>query len=111
MSEKREDQRPENEKLWDKTFEDDEDVDQKGNLSRIQRRKKDSHNSRVTTILVIFIIILAAFPLFFWARHQQAYDHPVRTARVASSKPSSHKKKSRYQKIQKSQAQIYTSRS
>ena len=57
MSEKREDQRPENEKLWDKTFEDDEDVDSKGNLSRVKRRKQDSHNSRITTILVVLIIV------------------------------------------------------
>ena len=42
MSEKREDQRPENEKLWDKTFEDDEDVDSKGNLSRVKRREQNA---------------------------------------------------------------------
>ena len=85
MSEKREDQRPENEKLWDKTFEDDEDVDSKGNLSRVKRRKQDSHNSRITTILVVLIIILAAAPIIYWVRHEQAFDHPVRHERVAQS--------------------------
>lgn len=85
MSEKREDQRPENEKLWDKTFEDNEDVDSKGNLSRVKRRKQDSHNSRITTILVVLIIILAAAPIIYWVRHEQAFDHPVRHERVAQS--------------------------
>lgn len=85
MSEKREDQRPENEKLWDKTFEDDEDVDSKGNLSRVKRRKQDSYNSRITTILVVLIIILAAAPIIYWVRHEQAFDHPVRHERVAQS--------------------------
>lgn len=83
MSERREDQRPENEKLWDKTFEDSEDTDSKGNLSRVKRRKKDSQNSRITTILVVLIIILAAAPIFFWVRHEQSFDHPVREERVA----------------------------
>lgn len=85
MSEKREDQRPENEKLWDKTFEDDEDIDSKGNLSRVKRRKKDSHNSRITTILVVLIIILAAAPIIYWVRHEQAFDHPVHHERIAES--------------------------
>lgn len=85
MSEKREDQRPENEKLWDKTFEDDEDIDSKGNLSRVKRRKQDSHNSRITTILVVLIIILAAAPIIYWVRHEQAFDHPVRHEQVAES--------------------------
>ncbi len=85
MSERREDQRPENEKLWDKTFEDDEETDSKGNLSRVKRRKKDSQNSRITTILVVLIIILAAAPIFFWVRHEQSFDHPVREQRVAQT--------------------------
>ena len=85
MSERREDQRPENEKLWDKTFEDNEETDSKGNLSRVKRRKKDSQNSRITTILVVLIIILAAAPIFFWVRHEQSFDHPVREQRVAQS--------------------------
>lgn len=87
MSERREDQRPENEKLWDKTFEDDENVDSKGNLSRMKRRKEDSHNSRITTILVVIIIILAAAPIFFWVRHEQAFDHPARDERVTQTGP------------------------
>lgn len=85
MSERREDQRPENEKLWDKTFEDNEETDSKGNLSRVKRRKKDSQNSRITTILVVLIIILAAAPIFFWVRHEQSFDHPVREQRITES--------------------------
>ncbi|WP_251546740.1 SAG1386/EF1546 family surface-associated protein [Limosilactobacillus caecicola] len=107
MSEKREDQRPENEKLWDKTFEDDENKDSQGNLSRVQRRKQDSNNSRITTILVALIIILAAVPIFFWARHKQAFDHPVRTEqtsqtsskKVASSKKTATKHSKSHKKV------------
>lgn len=94
MSEKREDQRPENEKLWDKTFEDNEDLDDKGNLSRVKRRKQDSNNSRITTILVVLIIILAAAPIIYWVRHEQAFDHPVRDERVAQSSRPSHRRHS-----------------
>ncbi|WP_295731612.1 SAG1386/EF1546 family surface-associated protein [uncultured Limosilactobacillus sp.] len=95
MSERREDQRPENEKLWDKTFDDNEETDSKGNLSRVKRRKKDSQNSRITTILIVLIIILAAAPLFFWVRHEQSFDHPVREERVAQghTKKTASKKK------------------
>ena len=53
MSERREDQRPENEKLWDKTFEDNEETDSKGNLSRVKRRKKDSQNSCLFRAIII----------------------------------------------------------
>lgn len=96
MSEKREDQHPENQKLWDKTFEDNEGRDSQGNLSRMQRRKQTSHDSRITTILVLLIIILAIMPIVYWAQHQQSFNHPAREEKVAQSskkhqKASSHK--------------------
>lgn len=94
MSEKREDQRPENEKLWDKTFEDNQDADSQGHFSRMERRKQTSHDSRITTILIILIIILAAAPVIYWTRHKQSFDHPVRQERVASTKKKAHSKKS-----------------
>ncbi|KRN58858.1 SAG1386/EF1546 family surface-associated protein [Limosilactobacillus secaliphilus] len=99
MSEKREDQHPENQKLWDKTFEDNEGRDSQGNLSRMQRRRQTSHDSRITTILVLLIIILAIMPIVYWAQHQQSFNHPAREEKVAATskshkKASSHKKRS-----------------
>ena len=62
MSERREDHRQEAGKLWDKTFEDNQDLDDSGHLSRTAHRKQSSHNSRITTILIVLIVILAATP-------------------------------------------------
>ena len=98
MSEKREDQHPENEKLWDKTFEDEdaENKDAQGHLSRMARRKQTSHDSRITTILVLIIVIFAAMPVVYWAQHQKSFNHPVQQEKVAASSShcaaSSHKK-------------------
>lgn len=89
MSERREDQHHDGDKLWDKTFTDDPDMGQDGHLSRTEHRKRDSHNSMITTVLVLIIIILAAAPVIFWVHHQQSFNHPVRSERVARSKTSS----------------------
>lgn len=95
MSGKREDQHPDNQKLWDKTFEDNEDRDSQGNLSRMQRRKQTSHDSRITTILVLLIIILAIMPIVYWAQHQQSFNHPAREEKVAATSKSRKKVSSR----------------
>lgn len=85
MSERREESREENDRLWDKTFTDDEDRDSDGHLSRTEHRRQREHNSTVTTVLIVLIIVLAAFPLIYWVNHKQTLNHPVRTERVAQS--------------------------
>ncbi|WP_295746482.1 SAG1386/EF1546 family surface-associated protein [uncultured Limosilactobacillus sp.] len=93
MSEKREDQHQEDEKLWDKTFTQDPNLGSDGHLSRTEYRKHNSHNAMVTTILVIVIIVLAAAPVLYWMNHQQSFNHPVRTEKTAKSSHSASKKK------------------
>lgn len=93
MSERREEQRDQNQKLWDKTFTDNEDVDKEGHLSRTARRKQSSHNAQITTILVVIILILAATPVIYWVNHQRSFNHPPRMAKVASGSTRSAKKK------------------
>ena len=77
MAHRREDQR--NEKLWDKTFTDNQDIDKEGHLSRMAHRKQSTHNAQITTILIVLIIILAATPVLYWVNHQQSFNHPQRT--------------------------------
>lgn len=89
---RREDEREKAEKLWDKTFDNNEDLDADGHLSRTEHRKQSSMRSRITTILVVLIIILAATPVVYWVNHERSFNHPAQTStRVASS--SSSKKK------------------
>ena len=57
MSERREESREENDRLWDKTFTDDEDRDSDGHLSRTEHRRQREHNSTVTTVLIVLIIV------------------------------------------------------
>lgn len=103
MSERREDQHHDGDKLWDKTFTDDPDMGSDGHLSRTEHRKRDSHNSMITTVLVLIIIILAAAPIIFWVHHQQSFNHPVRSERVAKpSQKSSHASKSKHKDTTKS---------
>ena len=98
MSERREESREENDRLWDKTFTDDEDRDSDGHLSRTEHRRQREHNSTVTTVLIVLIIVLAAFPLIYWVNHKQTLNHPVRTERVAQSQSTKKKPQSRKQK-------------
>lgn len=91
MAQRREDQR--NEKLWDKTFTDNQDIDKEGHLSRMAHRKQSTHNAQITTILIVLIIILAATPVLYWVNHQQSFNHPQRTVKVASSSTAMSKKK------------------
>lgn len=98
MSERREDHRQEAGKLWDKTFEDNQDLDDSGHLSRTAHRKQSSHNSRITTILIVLIVILAATPIIYWVRHEQSFNHPQQTERVAQSTSSKAKKASSHAK-------------
>lgn len=91
MSERREEYRQEADKLWDKTFEDNQDLDDSGHLSRTVHRKQNSHNSRITTVLIVLIIILAATPIIYWVHNEQSFNHPIQTEKVAKS--SSHVKK------------------
>ncbi len=98
MSERREESREENDRLWDKTFTDDEDRDSDGYLSRTEHRRQREHNSTVTTVLIVLIIVLAAFPLIYWVNHKQTLNHPVRTERVAQSQSTKKKPQSRKQK-------------
>lgn len=93
MAQRREDQR--NEKLWDKTFTDNQDIDKEGHLSRMAHRKQSTHNAQITTILIVLIIILAATPVLYWVNHQQSFNHPQRTVKVASSSTATSKKKAR----------------
>ena len=91
MSERREDHRQEAGKLWDKTFEDNQDLDDSGHLSRTAHRKQSSHNSRITTILIVLIVILAAAPIIYWVHHEQSFNHPQQTEKhpaTRSLKPS-----------------------
>ena len=98
MSERREDHRQEAGKLWDKTFEDNQDLDDSGHLSRTAHRKQSSHNSRITTILVVLIVILAATPIIYWVHHEQSFNHPQQTEKVAQSVSSKAKKASSHAK-------------
>lgn len=84
MSERREEQREQDAKLWDKTFTDNEDLDKEGHLSRTVRRRQSSHNAQITTILVVIILLLAAAPVVYWVSHQQSFNHPPRMAKVAA---------------------------
>ena len=98
MSERREDHRQEAGKLWDKTFEDNQDLDDSGHLSRTAHRKQSSHNSRITTILIVLIVILAATPIIYWVHHEQSFNHPQQTEKVAQSVSSKAKKASSHAK-------------
>lgn len=95
MSERREDQHREDDKLWDKTFTDDPDLGSDGHLSRTEHRKRNSHNTMITTILVVVIIVLAAAPVLYWMNHQQSFNHPVRTEKTAKSTSHSASKSSK----------------
>ncbi|MDD6864940.1 MAG: LysM domain-containing protein [Lactobacillus sp.] len=98
MSERREDHRQEAGKLWDKTFEDNQDLDDSGHLSRTAHRKQSSHNSRITTILIVLIVILAATPIIYWVHHEQSFNHPQQTEKVAQATSSKLKKASSHAK-------------
>lgn len=98
MSERREDHRQEAGKLWDKTFEDNQDLDDSGHLSRTAHRKQSSHNSRITTILIVLIVILTATPIIYWVHHEQSFNHPQQTEKVAQSVSSKAKKASSHAK-------------
>lgn len=98
MSERREDHRQEAGKLWDKTFEDNQDLDDSGHLSRTAHRKQSSHNSRITTILIVLIVILAATPIIYWVHHEQSFNHPQQTEKVAQATSSKVKKASSHAK-------------
>lgn len=95
MSEHREESRRERDELWDKTFDDNEDLDSEGHLSRTEHRRQRSHNSTITTVLIVLIIILAAAPVIYWVNNRQSFNHPVRTEQRAASKSVSSKKKQR----------------
>ena len=58
MSERREESREANDKLWDKKFADSEDLGSDGHLSRTEHRRQREHNSTITTVLIVLIIIL-----------------------------------------------------
>lgn len=98
MSERREDHRQEAGKLWDKTFEDNQDLDDSGHLSRTAHRKQSSHNSRITTILIVLIVILAATPIIYWVHHEQSFNYPQQTEKVAQATSSKVKKASSHAK-------------
>ena len=91
---RREDERAEGNHLWDKTFEDNQDLDKEGNLSRTEHRKQSSATSRVTTILVVLIIILAAAPVLYWVNHEKSFSHPSQKTEQVASTTSSKKKAS-----------------
>ncbi|MBU9696058.1 LysM peptidoglycan-binding domain-containing protein [Limosilactobacillus portuensis] len=91
MSERREESREANDRLWDKKFADSEDLGSDGHLSRTEHRRQREHNSTITTVLIVLIIILATIPLIYWVNHKQTMNHPVRTERLAQSQ--SNKKK------------------
>lgn len=94
VSEHHEETRQQRDKLWDKTFADNEDLDSDGHLSRTEHRRQRSHNSMVTTVLIVLIIILAAAPVIYWVNNKQSFNHPLRTEQQASSSVSSKKKAS-----------------
>lgn len=98
MSDKREDQPQKDDKPWEKTFSDNQDLDQEGNLSRTKHRKQNSHNSMITTILVLLIVLLAATPVIYWINHQSSFNHPnsdnERVAQTSSSSKSKTKQAS-----------------
>ncbi|MBB1062756.1 LysM peptidoglycan-binding domain-containing protein [Limosilactobacillus fastidiosus] len=94
MSERREESREANDRLWDKKFVDNEDLGSDGHLSRTEHRRQKEHNSTITTVLIVLIIILAAIPLIYWVNHKQTLNHPVRTERLAESQSSKKKAQS-----------------
>lgn len=93
LSEDRKESRRANDELWDKKFADNEDRDLEGHLSRTEHRRQRSHNSMITTILILLIIGLAAAPLIYWINNKQSFNHPVRTEQVASDSSKNSKKK------------------
>ncbi|QLL70113.1 SAG1386/EF1546 family surface-associated protein [Lactobacillus sp. 3B(2020)] len=90
---RREDERNVDENLWDKTFEDNQDLGKDGHLSRIEHRKQSSANARFTTILVVLIIILAATPIIYWLNHEKSFNHPVQHTEQVAKASSNAKKK------------------
>lgn len=92
MSDKREDQPKEEKKPWEKTFNDDQDLDQEGNLSRTKHRKQTTHNSMITTSLIVIIIVLAATPVVYWIDHQSSFNKPDSGTEAVAQSSSSHKK-------------------
>ena len=90
---RREDERNVDENLWDKTFEDNQDLGRDGHLSRLEHRKQSSAASRFTTILVVLIIILAATPVLYWINHEKSFNHPTPKLEQVSKSSTEHKKK------------------
>ena len=91
---RREDERNVDENLWDKTFEDNQDLGRDGHLSRLEHRKQSSAASRFTTILVVLIIILAATPVLYWINHEKSFNHPTPKLEQVAKGSTEHKKKS-----------------
>ena len=90
---RREDERNVDENLWDKTFEDNQDLGRDGHLSRLEHRKQSSAASRFTTILVVLIIILAATPVLYWINHEKSFNHPTPKLEQVAKGSTEHKKK------------------
>lgn len=90
---RREDERNVDENLWDKTFEDNQDLGRDGHLSRLEHRKQSSAASRFTTILVVLIIILAATPVLYWINHEKSFNHPAPKLEQVAKGSTDHKKK------------------
>ncbi|MGV0167508.1 SAG1386/EF1546 family surface-associated protein [Furfurilactobacillus sp. WILCCON 0119] len=71
---------PRDQKPWDKQFTEDN-----GESSRTAARKRNSHNSWITTVLVLAIICLAAIPVWYFVSNMNTFNHPQNSAQVAVS--------------------------
>lgn len=90
---------PKQQKPWDKQFAADHDE-----LSRTANRKRSSHNSLITGILVLVIIALASVPVWYFVSNMNSFNHPQGSAPVsvsASKKKSASSKTSVKTKDQK----------
>lgn len=98
MSDKREDQPKDEKKPWEKTFSDDQDLDQEGNLSRTKHRKQTTHNSMITTILIVIIIVLAATPVIYWIDHQSSFNKPDSGSETVAQSSTRHQSSTSHKK-------------
>lgn len=77
---------------WNQQFEDDRDDD--GNFSRIERRKHSRGNTVLTVVLVVTLLLLCLAPIVWQAVSKRMANSAESTTRISVAAPSKSKKSS-----------------
>jgi LysM repeat protein len=77
---------------WNQQFEDDRDDD--GNFSRIERRKHSRGNTVLTVVLVVTLLLLCLAPIVWQAVSKRMANSAESTTRISVAAPSESKKSS-----------------